>query len=180
MMRANAPADKNSPEYLRAQINGGRYGLMLVAILTAVNLLMVLLDADRYFLFSASVPYYLVFLGKGLENGFADGDWSVSGTLTYTGLAIALVILAVYVACWLLSKKRSGWMTAALVLFSVDTVALLGIAFVLYDNPAVKLVDFLLHIWAIVEMAQAVRASRKLKALAAAEGPRSVCTGPEL
>ena len=180
MMRANAPADKNSPEYLRSKISAGRYSMMLVTILTAVNLLMVLLDADRYFLFSASVPYYLVFLGKGIENGFSSGNWSVNGTLTYTGLAIALVILVVYAACWLLSKKRTGWITAALVLFSMDTVVLAGIAFVLYDNPAAKLVDFLLHIWAIVEMAQAVRAGGKLKALAAAEEPQGVYTGPEL
>lgn len=165
MARNNAPVDKNSREYLLRQIGGGRYSLLLVVILTVVNLLMVLLDADRYFLFSASVPYYLVFIGKGIENGFVNGAWEISGTLTYTGLAIALVIVAVYLVCWLLSKKRAGWLTAALVLFTVDTVALVGIAFFLYDNPAMKLLDLLLHIWAIVELVQAVHANGKLKAL---------------
>lgn len=43
-----------------------------------------------------------------------------------------------------------------------------------------KLVDFLLHIWAIVELVLAVRGSRKLKALPPAEEPRNVYTGPEL
>ena len=43
--------------------------------------------------FSASVPYYLVFVGMGIENGFVDGAWNVKGTLTYTGLVIALVYL---------------------------------------------------------------------------------------
>ena len=60
---------------------------------------------NTYFLFSASVPYYLVFVGMGIENGFVDGAWNVKGTLTYTGLVIALVIVAVYLLCWLLSKK---------------------------------------------------------------------------
>lgn len=45
--------------------------------------------------------------------------------------------------------------------------------------PMGKLVDFLLHIWAIVELIQAVRGSKKLRALPPTEEPRNVCTGPE-
>ena len=70
-------------------------------------------------------------------------------------------------------------LTAALVLFIIDTVALVVIAFALYDSPMGKLVDFLLHIWAIVELIQAVRGSKKLRALPPTEEPRNVCTGPE-
>ena len=153
--------------------------LLLIVILTVVNLIMTILDTNTYFLFSASVPYYLVFVGMGIENGFVDGAWNVKGTLTYTGLVIALVIVAVYLLCWLLSKERAGWLTAALVLFIVDTVALVVITFALYDSPMGKLVDFLLHIWAIVELVLAVRGSRKLKELPPTEEPRNVCTGPE-
>ena len=154
--------------------------LLLIVILTVVNLIMTILDTNTYFLFSASVPYYLVFVGMGIENGFVDGAWNVKGTLTYTGLVIALVIVAVYLLCWLLSKKRAGWLTAALVLFIIDTVALVVITFALYDSPVGKLVDFLLHIWAIVELVLAVRGSRKLKELPPTEEPRDICTGPEL
>lgn len=164
MAKNNTPVDKNSREYLLRQVANGRYSLLLIVILTVVNLIMTILDTNTYFLFSASVPYYLVFVGMGIENGFVDGAWNVKGTLTYTGLVIALVIVAVYLLCWLLSKKRAGWLTAALVLFIVDTVAL---------------VDFLLHIWAIVELVLAVRGSRKLRALPPTEEPRNVCTGPE-
>ena len=149
MARNNTPVDKNSREYLLRQVANGRYSLLLIVILTVVNLVMTILDTNTYFLFSASVPYYLVFVGMGIENGFVDGAWNVKGTLTYTGLVIALVIVAVYLLCWLLSKKRAGWLTAALVLFFVDTVALVVITFALYDSPMGKLVDFLLHIWAI-------------------------------
>ena len=66
---------------------------MLIVILTVVNLAMTLLDTGRYFLFSASVPYELVSLGMAFDNGFTDGAWNVRGTLTYTGLVIALVYL---------------------------------------------------------------------------------------
>ena len=176
----NTPVDKNSREYLLRQVANGRYSLLLIVILTVVNLIMTILDTNTYFLFSASVPYYLVFVGMGIENGFVDGAWNVKGTLTYTGLVIALVIVAVYLLCWLLSKERAGWLTAALVLFIIDTVALVVITFALYDSPMGKLVDFLLHIWAIVELVQGVRGSKKLKALPPAEEPRNVYTGPEL
>ena len=179
MAKNNTQVDKNSREYLLRQVANGRYSLLLIVILTVVNLIMTILDTNTYFLFSASVPYYLVFVGMGIENGFVDGAWNVRGTLTYTGLVIALVIVAVYLLCWLLSKKRAGWLTAALVLFIVDTVALVVITFALYDSPMGKLVDFLLHIWAIVELIQAVRGSKKLRALSPTEEPRNVCTGPE-
>ena len=180
MAKNNTPVDKNSREYLLRQVANGRYSLILIVILTVVNLIMTILDTNTYFLFSASVPYYLVFVGMGMENGFVNGDWNVRGTLTYTGLVIALIIVAVYLLCWLLSKKRAGWLTVALVLFIIDTVALVVIAFALYESPEGKLVDLLLHIWAIVELVLAVRGSKKLQELPPTEEPRNVYTGPEL
>ena len=83
MARNNTPVDKNSREYLLRQVANGRYSLLLIVILTVVNLIMTILDTNTYFLFSASVPYYLVFVGMGIENGFVDGAWNVKGTLTY-------------------------------------------------------------------------------------------------
>ncbi len=162
MAKNNTQVDKNSPGVPAAAGGQRRYSLLLIVILTVVNLIMTILDTNTYFLFSASVPYYLVFVGMGIENGFVDGAWNVKGTLTYTGLVIALVIVAVYLLCWLLSKKRAGWLTAALVLFIVDTVALVVITFALYDSPMGK------RWWiscctsgAIVELIQAVRGSKK-------------------
>ena len=180
MARSNTPVDKNSREYLLRQVANGRYSLLLIVILTVVNLVMTILDTNTYFLFSASVPYYLVFMGMGIENGFVDGAWDIKGSLTYTGLVIAVVIVAVYLLCWLLSKKRAGWLTVALVMFIIDTVALVVIAFALYDSPVTKLVDLLLHVWAVVELVQAVRGNRKLKELPPTEEPREAYTGPEL
>lgn len=73
MAKNNTPVDKNSREYLLRQVANGRYSLLLIVILTVVNLIMTILDTNTYFLFSASVPYYLVFVGMGIENGFVDG-----------------------------------------------------------------------------------------------------------
>ena len=103
---------------LQRAISSGRTSLLMILILTVVNLLFTILDLDQYFLFSASVPYYLTMLGKGMDNGFLDGAWDINGTYTITGLVISAVILAVYLLCWLMSKKKTGWLTAALVLFT--------------------------------------------------------------
>lgn len=159
------PENKNSREYLSKQIAGGRYALLLILIFTLVNLLMVLLDTDRYFLFSASVPYYLTLLGIGMDNGFADAVWSRIDTFTITALVISAVILALYLLCWLMSKKRAGWLTAALVLFSLDTIALVALSYLLYGDILTNILDLLLHAWAIWQLAQAVRANGKLKKL---------------
>ena len=131
------PVDKNSPEYLLKQIAGGRYSLLLILIFTVVNLVLLLVDSDRYFLFSASVPYYFTAFGIGMDSALSGGI----GTFTITALVISLLILAVYLLCWILSKKRTGWLTAALVLFCVDTVGLLFLSYIFKTS---NLLDFLL------------------------------------
>ena len=162
---------KFSRENLLRSIAGGRSSLLMILIFTVVNLVFLVLDVDRYFLFSASVPYYLTMLGKGIDNGFVDGPWDVNGTYTVTGLVISVVVLALYLLCWLLSKKKSGWLTAALVLFILDTAALAVFTFTLYDNPMVNLVDFILHGWAIFELGKAVKSASRLKKMPAQMEP---------
>ena len=164
MARKNNKGNVSRDELTR-RITSGRSSLLLILIFTVVNLLFLVTDVDRYFLFSASLPYYLTMMGKGMDNGFMDGAWAVNGTYTITALVLSAAVLVFFLLCWLLSKKRSGWLTAALVLFILDTAALALFTFTLYDNPAVNLMDFIFHIWAIVSLLQAIRASGKLKEL---------------
>lgn len=168
------PEDKNSPEYLTRQIAGGRYSLLLILIFTVVNLVLLLLDANRYFLFSASVPYYLTVFGIGMDNTLADGI----GTFTVTSLVISALILGVYLLCWVLSRKKTGWLGAALVLFCIDTVGLLLFTFSLMDSPLSNLTDILLHCWAIYQLYHAVRCAGKLKKLE--NQPSCYGTGPDI
>ena len=168
------PADKNSPEYLLKQIAGGRYSLLLILIFTVVNLILLLVDSGRYFLFSASVPYYFTAFGIGMDSAFS-GSF---GTFTITALVISLMILGVYLLCWVLSKKRTGWLTAALVLFCVDTVGLLFLSYIFETS---SLLDLLLHIWAICELAHAIYCAGKLKKLSAQPDSPAYCPqGPEI
>lgn len=169
------PVDKNAPEYLTKQVAGGRYSLLLILIFTTINLVFLLLDADRYFLFSASIPYFMTAFGIDLD--------SVIGgtTYTYTALAISAVILIVYLVCWFMGKKHAGWLIAALVLFIVDTLGLVFFSFTLLENPWGSIMDYLFHGWAIVELIQAVRCAGKLKKLAPQNAGQPVYTGnPEI
>ena len=167
------PVDKNSPEYLLKQVAGGRYSLLLILIFTVVNLVLLLVDANRYFLFSASVPYYFTAFGIGMDSAVSGGI----GTYTITALVISLMILGVYLACWLLSKKHIGWLTAALVLFCVDTAGLLVFSY-LFETS--NLLDILLHAWAIYELAYAIRCAGKLKTLTPQPERPAYNAGPEI
>lgn len=164
-MKMQPAVDKDSREYQLQQISGGRGTLLAILVLTLINLVMVVLDQGSYFLFSASVPYYLTMISKGIDNGFANGAWPENGPMTITALVISAVILAVYLLCWLLSKKRAGWLTAAMVLFLADTVALVLISFTVLDSPLSSLLDFLIHLWACWLLIRSFRAARKLKAM---------------
>lgn len=157
--------EKHSRENLTRKITAGQYALMLIFLFTILNLVLLLLNTDRYFLFSASLPYYLTLVGMGLDNNFSSLGWDQIGTHTVTALVISAVILLLYFLCLVLSSKRPGWLVGALVLFLVDTAALAVFSFVLYENPAANLMDGFLHLWAIIELFQAVLANRKLKKL---------------
>lgn len=161
MARNQANVDKNSREYLTQKWKTGRSSLLLILIVTLVNMIAVVADIDFYFLFSASIPFYLVVFGKAFDNGFAEGAWSEIGTFTVTALVIAAVILGVYLICWLLSKKHNGWLIAALVLFSIDTAALL----LMLSGDSSVLLDLAIHALAIWELAQAISCAKKLKAM---------------
>lgn len=165
--------DKNSREFCEQQISGTRNCLIGVIIFSLLNMVMLALDTGTMFLFSASVPYYLVWFGKCMDNGTYNGSGDM-GSLSVTALVIGLVILGVYFLCWILSKKHRGWLIVALVLFCVDTVALLGITFGLMDNPMGNIMDMVFHALVLYILALSVRSVSKLKQM-----PPPVPVSPE-
>lgn len=171
---ARTKVDKNSPEYLERKVAMGRSTLMLIMAFTLVNLVFLLADFGTYFLFSASVPYYLTVFCLLLEG------WNPAGPMVLAALVVSAVILAVYLLCWIFSKKSAGWMIAAAVLFILDTVALIPASFLLLEKPMSNTVDLVFHIWAIVELIQAAVSARKLRKLQQADAPVNLqYTNPE-
>ena len=77
-------------------------------------------------------------------------------------IAVAAVILALYLLCWLFSKKaRTGWMIFALVLFGLDTLLM----FLMNGFAIAYLLDTIFHVIIIVSMFKGIFACHKLKTL---------------
>lgn len=149
--------DKNSPEFWLRQVNTGRHTLIVVMIITLVNMLLVLVEAPIYFLFSASVPYYLTVFGYVWD---LEAFGSV-GVFTIIAVLVSMAILVVYLLCWINGKKKIGWLTTALVLFSVDTLCLVALAIWAEDASCVK--DLIFHALVLAYLGQAISSDKKLK-----------------
>ena len=149
--------------HLQQQISIARRTLLGVVVMTLINLVLLLRDGNTYLVFSASVPYYLAFLGKVIDNGF--GPMVENGTYTATGLVLGLVILAMYLLPWLLSKRKGNWLYVGAGLLCLDLVALAAVSILLLQSITGTAVDILVHIVAIVQIGKGATADKKLRSL---------------
>lgn len=142
-----SPRDEVQMKYNRCRAN-----LLLVLIFTVVNLFSVTF-ADRYFLFSATIPMLFPLGASGLA---AELETDAAAYLI-VGFTIGLILTVPYLLCWIFSKKRVGWMVAALVLFSLDCLFLL----VTFDLGMIA--DILIHAWVMFYLITGVIHGFKLK-----------------
>ncbi len=167
--------------------NGARQNLLFIIILTIVNIVSIVSGAGTYFLFSAMVPFSLgtvglsslihfdaelsaalaeanILPGSAEYEYYMSAEYAASEKAAYVVLiAIAVVILALYFVAWLKSKKpeKSGWMIFALVLFAIDTVAM-----VIVNETAIEsIADIVLHVCVIIYFIVGIVAASKLKKL---------------
>ena len=147
-----------------------RYNLLLVIGMTLINILMLFLGGSSYFLFSATIPYSLavfggLYTGKLPEEYYTDmpSDFEfLPGSFFAVMLGIAIVILVVYLCCFLFSKKnKTVWMIIAAGMFVLDTLYMLY----LYGIALDSLVDILLHAWVLYYLISGVVYGLKLKKL---------------
>ncbi len=154
-------------EKLTRRINTARSTLLLVVALTVVNIVLTALNVDTYFLFSASVPFYMVALAMIFTGNVSDeiynevitgieGFEPLPDTVLYVAIAIAAVIIAIYAAFYFLSKKNPKWLYGALVFMVIDTL------FLFFMGGITEIIDIAFHIWIIVELILAVTSINKL------------------
>lgn len=156
---------------LENRYNTARANLLLAVVFTVINLvLLIVANGETYFLFSVFVPYYVVLIGMILCGKFPaeyyGADWEgmefFGDGLFIATLAFAVLMLVLYVLCYVLSSRgRIGWLIASLVLFSLDTVLMFALQGVALD----ALMDVLFHAWVIVYLAMGIHAHFKLKTL---------------
>ncbi len=152
-----------------AKYNTARMNLLLVAAFTAINVILGLTGSGTYFLFSAFIPYYLVIDGMfscgKMPADWYEGDMSewefYDSSYLIIMVVIAVVILALYVVFWLLSKKQSGWLIAALVFFAIDSVLFLVMGGFSLDS----VFDLLFHAWVLYYLISGIVAANKLKTM---------------
>ena len=112
-----------------------------------------------YFLFSAYVPYFMVTMGMLMcgklpeeyyTEEFADMEFVDTSFLTVM-VVIASIIMVLYLLAWLFSKKqRVGWLVFALVMFSLDTMAMM------FLGGFSAIIDILFHGWFIFSLSRGI------------------------
>lgn len=138
-------------ENLKKKYDNCRSNLLLVIIFTVINCILLFTKSETMFLFSATIPYFVMVLGV----------FSEIYELLIASIVIAVVIVVLYFLCWLFSKKRYGWLIAALVLFSLDTLALIGLYLLMEDFSGIF--DLLVHIWVLYYLISGIVHGVKLK-----------------
>jgi len=150
----NTPANNPSPGTIAQQkYSSARSNLLLMIGFTFINIVLLVLDSGTMLLFSATVPYISVLLGMLSE----------SSILLAASVCLTVAIMAAYLLCWLMSKKHYGWMIAALVLFSLDTLVMAGMYLFMQDFSGI--LDVLIHAWVLYYLIVGVINGHKLKTL---------------
>ena len=157
-------------QMLATKYYSARHNILLVLAFTLVNIILLVTNSNTYFLFSASIPYFIVDLamllcGKYPAEYYAGelaGMEILNDTFFIVALVVAAVILLLYLLSWIFSKKpRVGWMIFALVFFVIDTLGMLY----LMDISTDALIDIVFHGWVIVSLTNGIISYFKAKKL---------------
>jgi len=118
---------------LEKKYNISRNNLLAVIALTVLNIILALLDTDLFFLFSASIPMYLLYWDSWYS--------TITGILTFSpiGVTAAFVTVSIYGVFWWLTQKYKGWIIAALVYFSIDVFVSVWILIFLIEGFEIAL-----------------------------------------
>ena len=142
-------------EDIEAKFKKARSNLFLVVILSAVNVVLALMNADLTFLFAAIIPSLFIEMGRLFSEELGNQIWF------YIGVALAFMGVAIYGLCYTLSKKYKALILVALILFSIDSLFLLWMVSSEFDISSI--IGIVFHIWVIMCLASGVKAWAALK-----------------
>lgn len=144
--------------------------ILAMAALTLVNIVMIIVNANTSFPFSAAVPMYLVLLFSELcgmrspefyEQNYG-ADWEsldfMSSGLFWGIVAVAVLMVAVYFALWFFSRKKKVFSIILMVLYAIDTLGLLGFCTVVYAFDFYAIIDLAFHAWVFYYLILAIKA----------------------
>ncbi len=166
----NTPATSMSKKELyERNYNNSINNILLVVLFSVINIILLITNADTYFLFSAFVPYFLVDLGMFYTGMYPEEYYSDIGYFDFlntsfliTTVVLAAVVVLLYLLCWFLAKKKKiGWAILAAVMACIDTVAMLVLGGIAIES----IVDIIFHGWIIFSLVNSVIILNKLKKL---------------
>ena len=158
------------------QLLEGRYrtagiNVLWVVLFTVINIVLLVINSNTYFLFSAFIPYALVDLGMYYCGKYPAEWYEELGQHEFadTSLLVILIVIAavmcgLYLFCCLFcrkgDKRRVGWLITALVFIALDTGLML-----LLGSIADNILNVVFHGWIIVSLIMGISAHFKLKKL---------------
>ena len=150
--RTDLDSIKTSAQYKQVRIS-----LLLVIVFSVLNIF-AMSFADMYFLFSSYLTQVIAAVGAGLFLETQNALFLV----VFFGLALASVIP--YILFFIFSKKHVGWMIAALVLFSLDSLLFLVdfVGFLLAGDYSFVF-DLLIRAYVLWSLIMGVKYGKKLQ-----------------
>ncbi len=124
-----------------------RMTLLAVLLFSVINIFFLL--GDSYFLFSAYLSQIISYSGVLL--------YRESGEIFFYIICafLAFLTLVPYLLCFIFSKKRVGWMIAALAFFAIDSVIF---TVDLISYPQINsIIDIIFRVYALVSLSLAVK-----------------------
>jgi len=133
-----------------------RANLLGVVAFTLINLFLIIIDADLYFLFSASIPMFILWIFEGvyIESGILG--------LRIFGIVLAFIGTGAYLLFWGLSKKFRAWILVALIVFAFDSLIML-LVFLLAGFDAGAFIDIAFSAWVLYYLIVGTRAWSNLR-----------------
>ncbi len=156
-------------EALEAKYNNSIVNLLLVVAFSAINVVLLVVKSNTYFLFSAFIPYFIADLGMYYTGSYPEDYYYDVGDMEFADksfliicVAVAVAVILLYLLSWFFArKKKVGWLIFASVLFCIDTVVM----FLLTGINADMIMDIVFHAWVIFSLINGVVTYFKLKKL---------------
>lgn len=147
----------NRRQKLQQNVSIGRISLLVILAVSLLNQLLLLVGVKYFFLFGASIPYYLNWLGQALSEYYHVTGYKV------VALLIALALFAAYAISWMLSAKHWKWMRLGLILYCADTLFMIAFAIAFLLNPLSCVLWVLIHLVGVGLLYKAFRSGQQLE-----------------
>ncbi len=163
------PTGQRSPiEMAVANYKTAKMDILLIVAFTAINMIMAISGSGTYFLFSASIPYYLALYASLLTGRFPPeyyegGEVFLGNEIFYIMIALAVIFLALYVVCFFMLKKPNKvWFIVVTVAFSLDTLAMFGMLLLGGFDPSM-IIDVVFHAYVLFCFIKGIKACSDIK-----------------